>query len=160
MNANTTTSARSRNTVRIGMDFQVRARLVENLITGQHAKNGYCKLEISRDGFDTICAGVDIELSCLPSQSLLAAYGIVYLTNFKIDKADRTALDVHVLEQVAFDAICKFYHRSVSVLTTPMWFDALDSGVGIASLTSFAKRFNLALDTRIGTMIRKGDMYD
>lgn len=149
---------RSRDVVCIGKHFLVTAKPVKNLVSGELVKNESCRLEIQRkDGSDAY-SGVDIELSSLPSRSLLAAYGIVYLSNFKIESKGRTHLEVHIIEQVAFDAIVKFYHPSVSVLTTPMWFDALGSHVGIASLTSFAERFNLQLDTKIGTMIRKGNM--
>lgn len=49
------------------------------------------------------------------------------------------------------------YHSSVTIFTTPSWFDALNSKVGISSLAAFAGRFELNLDTVVGTMIRKGD---
>lgn len=100
---------------------------------------------------------IDVELSCLPSLSRTVAYGMVYVTNFKVGCTDRTALDVYTLEEVLFRAIKSMYHSSVTIFTTPSWFDALNSKVGISSLAAFAGRFELNLDTVVGTMIRKGD---
>lgn len=144
-----------RDIMRIGKNFVVKAKPVRSLVTGEVVKNDSCALEILRASDGQAFSKVDIELSCLPSRSLSAAYGIVYLTNFKVSAVERTALEVTILEQVAFDAIRKFYHESVSVLTTPTWFDALDNKVGLSSLMAFAKRFNLKLNTKVGTIIRE-----
>lgn len=148
---------RSRDVVCVGK-YLVTAKPVINVVNGEQVRNESCRLEVQRLNSADAYSGVDVELSALPSRSLLTAYGLVYLSNFKIERKGRSPLDDLIIEQVAFDAIIKFYHPSVSVLTTPMWFDALGSHVGVASLASFAERFNLRLDTKIGTMIRKGNM--
>lgn len=143
--------------MRVGTRFLVKAMPVLNRVTGGNVKNDSCMLCISdiRSGIEY--TNLDIELSCLPSLSLSAAYGIVYLTNFKVGTANRTNLEVYTIQQVAYDAIIRFYHPSVSILTTPTWFDALDHKVGLSSLSAFAERFKLSLNTKIGTMVREGN---
>ncbi len=142
-----------------GSEFLVVAKINTNDATADQrlVKNRMCRLLVYCFAKNSYLPGINVELDCLPSESL--AMDTVTVHNFQVDSTGKIT-DKKVLlhlEILLLQAMRNMYHPQVQIVGSGNWF-IYRFGIppGSASIVAFRANHELPMSNVGGSLIRKG----
>lgn len=150
---------RSRDVLQVNAHFVVSAKVNANDATADQrlVKNRMCRLQVYSFAQTAYLPGVNVELDCLPSESLNT--DTVTVHNFQVDSTGKVKdkATIFNLESLLLQAMRQMYHPKIQIVGSGNWF-IYRYGIppGSASIIAFRNAHQLPVSNVSGSLIRKG----